>query len=214
MKHKNFFVNKKPKKKKIIKKNTQIIKYSEQWYENSCSIRKECLNIITHIDRYSDEKISEAVFDLYYVSQAGDERYLFPLLNSGRHYIVCQAIHTLGRMEMFESIYPFLLDIIDNNNDFNEGLRDEAIFQISRYAKKNKLAAEKMKRLFSDSIFNALSFSNQLSVLEGICYLTNVTLSKDENNVFMNRTYSPYINEYERLRKILTEKINYYLNLL
>lgn len=216
MKRKKPSDSKEPKKKKDVKSDAPIVRYSERWYENSSSIREECLDIIAHFDRYSDEKVSEAVFDLYYVSQTGDEKYLFPLLNCGRYYVVCQAIHSLGRMKMYESVYPFLLDIIDNHNndDFYDGLRDEAIFQISQYAKENKPAAEKIKSLFSDSVFNALPFGNQLSVLDGVCYITDVMLSKDEKTAFTNREYSPYLAEYESLRKKLTDKLDNHINQL
>ena len=216
MKRKTPSDSKESKKNKSVKSDVPIVKYSKQWYENSSAIREEYLDIITHIDRHSDEKVSQAVFDLCYVSQTGDEKYLFPLLNCGRYYVVCQTIHSLGRMRMYESIYPYLLDIIDNHNndDFYDGLRNEAIFQISQYAKENKSAAEKIKSLFSDGVFNVLSFGNQLRVLDGICYITGVTLSKDEKTAFTNRKYRPYFVEYGNLRKKLTDKLDNHIDQL
>ncbi len=194
---------------------SKVEKYSKQWYENSSAIREESLEVITHIDRYSDEKVSETLFDFYYVSQSGDEKYIFPLLNCGKDNIVCQAIHTLGRMKMYDPMFSFLMEIIDSqDNAYYDKLKSEAIFQVSRYAKENKLAAEKIKSLFSEDMFDLLSLGYQLDVLGAVCFLTDVELSSSEERAFTYRQYSPNSAEYERLRETLSLKLDNHIKSL
>ena len=204
------------KKKSQIGAVPKVEKYSEQWYENSSAIREESLDIITHIDRYSDEKVSETLFDFYYVSQSGDEKYIFPLLNCGRANIVYQAIHTLGRMKMYEPMFSFLMEIINSqDNDYcYDALKSEAIFQVSRYAKENMQAAEKIKSLFSEDVFDLLSLGYQLDVLEAVCFLTDVELSSSEERAFTYRQYNPNSAEYERLRETLSLKLDNHIKSL